>query len=194
MKLALFDFDGTLTKKDSFVSYFSFVNGRSTFILKSLSIIHYILGYYLKIISGERLKEKYLQILVRDKSKVEMQKHTARYVQEASSSILGTQVYNQMLKFKSDGFRCIVVSASMDIWLDEWCRINECEVICTKAEVVNGKYTGRLSTPDCVGNEKVIRIRQHIALENYDTIAAYGNAADSDMLALASNNDLRVLI
>lgn len=193
-KLALFDFDGTLTKKDSFVSFFSFVNGRRSFLIKSLPLIPSILGYYLKIVSGHQLKERYLRRLVVNKTVEEFRLHSKKYAEEVAPGIMNETILQALLEFQKQNFRCIVVSASMDIWLDEWAEKNNVEVICTKSEIQDNKYTGRLSTPDCVKGEKVKRIQAHLQLSDYSEIAVYGNAPDAEMLKLATSDALRVLI
>jgi HAD superfamily phosphoserine phosphatase-like hydrolase len=79
-----------------------------------------------------------------------------------------------------------IVTASMKDWVGFWARRYGVPVIGTELEV-NGEFlTGRMSTPNCRGPEKVARIRAAIDLGAYSKIYAYGNSSgDREMLKLA---------
>jgi HAD superfamily phosphoserine phosphatase-like hydrolase len=80
----------------------------------------------------------------------------------------------------------VVVSASADLWIMEWCKKLNIECISTQLETKQGKITGRLAALNCYGIEKVRRIQTQFNLEAYDRIYAYGDTSgDLPMLALA---------
>jgi phosphatidylglycerophosphatase C len=88
---------------------------------------------------------------------------------------------------KTQGHKVAVVSASIDYWLNDWCKLNGLDLISTTLELKNGKLTGRLSGKNCYGIEKVNRIKNRYNLAEFDQIYAYGNSAgDREMLLLAS--------
>lgn len=59
-------------------------------------------------------------------------------------------------------------------------------MICTGTKIINGKYSGDYSTPDCSCEQKKIRILERYNLDQYQKIYAYGNSEeDLDMLSLA---------
>jgi phosphatidylglycerophosphatase C len=63
-------------------------------------------------------------------------------------------------------------------------------VLCTEMEVVDGRYTGRMATPNCHGEEKVHRLQTWLATEfgaAQPVLHAYGDTSgDRPMLRLAS--------
>jgi phosphatidylglycerophosphatase C len=85
------------------------------------------------------------------------------------------------------GHRLVIASASLDVYLRHLGdRLGADAVICTRMNVVNGWLTGRLSTPNCRGEEKARRVRDHLRSYPAGPIWVYGNGpADLPMLALA---------
>ena len=84
------------------------------------------------------------------------------------------------------GDRVVVVSASLDAYLEPWCRAMGVDVICSRIETRDGLLTGRYLQGDCCGEVKAQRIRDGYALTDYETIYAYGDTdEDHPMLAMA---------
>jgi len=80
----------------------------------------------------------------------------------------------------------VIVSASLGYWLRPLCDQNNLELIATKLEILEGKVTGNLLTKNCYGIEKVNRIKEIYALEDFETIYAYGDSrGDREMLKIA---------
>ncbi len=80
----------------------------------------------------------------------------------------------------------MVVSASLDSWLQEWCLKNDLDLISSSLETKDGIITGKFKGEYCNGIEKVRRIKEKYNLDEYDTVFAYGgNSGDTDMLKLA---------
>ena len=80
----------------------------------------------------------------------------------------------------------VIVSASLDVYLDPWCEAIGVERICTELDVRNGRLTGRYRQGDCSGQAKVRRIREQYDLSQYSVIYAYGDTSeDREMLELA---------
>jgi phosphatidylglycerophosphatase C len=52
------------------------------------------------------------------------------------------------------------------------------ELICSKLEVLDGVLTGRYDGAQCVREEKPRRVRERYAVENFDTVYAYGDTPE----------------
>ena len=66
---------------------------------------------------------------------------------------------------------------------------NYWEMVCERLlfEIKNGKLTGKFSTKNCFGIEKVNRIKEKYNLSEYNVIYAYGNSSgDKEMLSIAN--------
>ena len=62
------------------------------------------------------------------------------------------------------------------------------DLISTELEVKNGELTGKFSTPNCNGIEKVKRIKEKYNLSEYDEIHVFGNSnGDLPMIELGTH-------
>ena len=103
--------------------------------------------------------------------------------------MLNDRALNQLDSHRRKGDKIVIVSASMDIWLEPWCLINDFDLICSIAEIKNGKYTGKLEGENCKGEEKVIQIKDSYDLTTFERIYAYGDSKhDIPMLAMGTDS------
>ena len=86
-----------------------------------------------------------------------------------------------------------MVSASVEEWILPWClTIGITHVIATRLEQEDKILTGRLSTKNCYGLEKVQRIKGVFDLEGFSTIYAYGDSVgDKELIDIADVKYLR---
>ncbi|WMJ71919.1 HAD-IB family hydrolase [Cytophagaceae bacterium ABcell3] len=85
-----------------------------------------------------------------------------------------------------NGHEVVLVSANFELLLSAWCNEHSISLISTCLEVKNGKLTGKFSSNNCYGEEKVTRVKQHYKIEDYSNIYAYGDSkGDLPMLDLA---------
>ncbi len=84
------------------------------------------------------------------------------------------------------GHRCVLVSASMDIYLKPWAAAAGFDdVVCSTLEFHDGRVTGRLAGGNCYGDEKARRLAQLLGEQDY-TLYAYGDSrGDKELLAMA---------
>ena len=86
----------------------------------------------------------------------------------------------------SEGHRVVIVSASVDLWFQSWCKQLGLELLSTELTFAEGVFNGTYSRPNCYGIEKVKRIREKYDLSCYDKIYAYGDSrSDQFMMELA---------
>src|SRR5690606_10151588 len=86
------------------------------------------------------------------------------------------------------GDEFVLVSASVDVYLQHVCNLLNIDLICTQTEQVNNIYTGQYTTPDCSSEQKKRRILEKYHLDDYVAVYAYGNSLeDEEMLELADH-------
>lgn len=66
MNIAFFDFDGTITKKDSLFIFLKNLVGRRKLYLGMLQNLHYLLGYVFGFIDNTKAKEKIIMHFLKD--------------------------------------------------------------------------------------------------------------------------------
>ncbi len=184
--LVLFDFDGTLTRRDSMFTFVKYVCGPFRYYLGLVILIPVFVLFFLKIINNSKAKELILIYFLRGKNLQKLQAKAEEYTQKVLIPDLHPGVLEEIEKYRTDAYRVIIVSASADLWLNPFARYANVELICTQLEVKNGKLTGKLSTPNCYGPEKVVRIKQLLDLSQYERIIVYGDSSgDKQMMEIA---------
>ena len=192
--LALFDFDGTISSKDSFVAFMKFTHGKPVFAWKMAMGFLTFAGWKLGLVKSHFTKVKALRSFYKGWSEERMTDARKRFTEEILPHILFPKALERIAWHKKNGHRIIVVTASCDAWLGDWTNQMDLEILCTEMEVKNGVFTGELSKPNCRGKEKVNRVKQHLDLEDYSEVYAYGNDhGDNQLLAIADHPHFRAL-
>ena len=189
--LVLFDFDGTLTFKDSLFDFLLYSNSKYQFwknmVINLPTLISFKLGY----VDNQTAKEKLLASFYKNYTKQDLALLGYEYGKNRIRSTLRTEAVKSLKKHITKGHRIIVISASPEFWLKAWCKSAGIELIGTKLEFKQNVFTGKFSGKTCYGQEKVDRLKQLLSaqqLASYNVIYAYGDSAgDKEMLALANH-------
>jgi len=190
--LALFDFDGTITNKDSLLEFIKFSSGKMNFYLVMSMFLPLIFYHVLLKKDGEVAKRKVLSFFFKGKTKKALDDLGKSFAREIIPKILLSAALDEIQMHKDRHHRVIVISASLESWLRPWTSRMNLELISTEMEFRNGKFTGRFATPNCNGQEKVNRIEAYLNLQDYYPIYAYGNSkGDRPMLELADHGFYR---
>lgn len=187
MTLALFDFDGTITKDDSLLKFIRFVMGGFRFIFGLVVLSPILVAYKLGLIPNHKAKQKMLSWFFKGMSKDAFFKVANEYALLHIDKIVRPKAMEKIAWHKAQGHQVVVVSASIDCWLKPWCDKNNIDLIATRLEIEDGKLTGKFATKNCYGIEKVNRIKEKYNLEKYSVIYAYGDSSgDKEMLSIAN--------
>jgi HAD superfamily hydrolase (TIGR01490 family) len=186
-RIAFFDFDGTITTKDSFIEIIRYVYGDFRFIRSFTMLIPLVVGLKIGFINRQKAKERLLKYFFGGMSEVEFQIKCNEFCEEVLPNILNEDAINKIIWHKENQDEIIVVSASPEHWLKPWCNAAGIKCISTRLEIIDGKITGSIEGQNCYGAEKVKRIKEYFNLSEYEEIYSYGDSkGDVDMLRLAS--------
>lgn len=192
MHLALFDFDGTITTKDSLIEFLKFSMGASTFYKGLITLSPILVAYKLGLIKNSAAKQKLISYFFKGWSLERFQNICDDYSLNQIDKIVRPEAKARIAWHKKQGHRIVVVSASIENWLYQWCKREEIELKGTKLELENSLLTGKFSTPNCFGQEKVNRVLSCFNLEEYESIYAYGDSkGDAELLTLATHRYYR---
>lgn len=184
--MVLFDFDGTLTNKDSFINFLIFSEGWPRCMAGLICLAPTIVAYALKIITNEKAKQTVFRWFFKGRKYDVLQEKAASYAKEGIPSILRKSEEQKLMWHKKEGHDIVLVSASFEVYLGEWCKSIDIDCIGTKIEVKDGYVSGAFLTRNCYGPEKVKRIREKYNPQEYNLIYAYGDTrGDREMLELA---------
>lgn len=191
-RLVLFDFDGTITTKDSLADFIQFSIGKPAYYQGLFLQSPMLIAYKLKIIPNDVAKEKFIGSFFKGWDEEKFRNLAIDYSIKKIDSILRPGAIEKMRWHQDKGDRVAVVSASIECWLKPWCEKNGIELLSTRLEMREGKLTGKFSTKNCYGAEKAYRVRERFDLEQYTYITAYGDSrGDKELLELADESHYR---
>lgn len=184
--IALFDFDGTLTKKDSLLDFLQFTIGFPKLLLGSVCLSPVLLAYFFKRLDNHSAKERIIGYFFSGWNEDRLKAAGDRYALKRIPQILRLDGKKCLQWHRQQGHRICIVSASPDIWLKAWASEQKIYLIATRLEMCDRRFTGKFAGRNCHGVEKIHRIKAQFNLGAYDMIYAYGDSAgDRPMLALA---------
>lgn len=185
MNIAFFDFDGTISRRDSFALFLHFILGRK-FYMKLAQNLHILVLYKLGFIDNTTAKERVLASCIKGMEVSKFLTFCKDFLPQLQS-ICKDSALQKIAHHKAQGDKVVIVSASFEEYLGFLAQKLDIDLIATKMEVENSRITGRFSTPNCYGAQKVARIKARYNLTDFAKIYAYGDTkGDKEMLDLAS--------
>ncbi|RAJ06735.1 HAD superfamily hydrolase (TIGR01490 family) [Chitinophaga skermanii] len=184
--IAFFDFDGTITTKDTLFEMARFQRSKQAYWKGLFTLLPTFVAVKLKLIPAAKGKEKMLTYFLGGTSERHFNMTCRDFCRNILPNYIRPQAITAITKHLSEGHDVVVVTASAENWVQPWCDSLGIQCIGTKLEVAQGKFTGRIAGENCNGAEKVNRIRAAYDLANYEQVFAYGDTSgDKPMLALA---------
>lgn len=190
--LVLFDFDGTLSTKDSLLPFLYFTLGPLGLARTLLRASPWLLGYGLHLISNNSAKERLLRIAFRGKSISDLQEKGRIFAATILPRMLRPDMMARLAGYKKAGSCCILVSASLDLYLQPWAKTAGLDAALCSSLLCNtsGQVSGGFDGYNCHGEEKVRRIQEFLHTQTSATpsiILAYGDSSgDIPMMKLAN--------
>ncbi|WP_313401158.1 HAD family hydrolase [Stenotrophomonas sp.] len=185
MQLALFDFDHTITRCDSYSRFLRRVATPEQRAQAWWRIGPWLLAYRMKLISAARIRRRVTAQVFSGRHAAEIDQMASDYAREQLPEMVRPEMLEQIQWHQAQGHTVVVVSGSLDLYLQHWCERLGLQLICNRLEVQDNRLTGRYAEGDC-GPRKVALIRKRYDLGKYQRIHAYGDSSeDKPMLALA---------
>lgn len=190
--LALFDFDGTLTRKDTFIEFIKHYHGATALYKGMAKHLAVLLKYKVGMVPNWHAKEKILTHFFGGEPLATFDQKARDFSLNKIPTLLRKQALARLYMHKERGDEVVVVSASAENWLAPWCALMEVKMLGTRLEVLEGRVTGLIEGFNCYGQEKVNRINQLITTADYNHIYVYGDTrGDKEMLELATHKYYR---
>jgi len=168
-RLAIFDVDYTITKKETQIELFKYVikeDKRNLIYIPR--VIFSGLMYFIKIYDERRVKESFLKF-IDGKAENELKQLVERFYKNRLSKILYEDSINMIKKLKKEGYDIYLISASPEFYLYELYAIKEIDrIIGSKFSLKDGKFNRKMEGENCKGEEKVRRLKEVISEENIE--------------------------
>ena len=187
-KLFAFDFDGTLTTRDTLLEFIRFACGTMRFLLGFLLYSPLLVLMKLRLYSNGKAKQRVFAHFFKGMTISEFDALCQDFV-STHRHLLRPEVVSQLEQALSEGAEVLIVSASIDNWVQPF--FPKVKVLGTQIEVIDGRLTGRFLTPNCYGQEKVRRILALYPKHSEYHLTAFGDSrGDREMLAFADEAHL----
>ena len=216
MTIHAFDFDGTLTTRDTLLLFIRHARGWWALFGGLLLFSPLLVLMKLHLADNGRTKERLFRHYFRGMLERDFDALCQSFAR-SHTHILRTAGLRTVQQALDRGDRVVILSASIDRWVEACLRpflvsSSQFQVLGTEIEVVDGRLTGRFATPNCYGPEKVRRLKEFLkkvsprgdvegatkvsprgdvegALEGTPFIIAYGDSrGDKELLAYADES------
>ena len=186
--IAAFDFDGTLTRRDTLFPFLLHVAGPVKFSYKILLLLVTLAGYALGLIRNDKAKVKVLRCFLANIEMASLQQYAQQFAEQKLPSRLRSEAMQRLAWHRQQGHRCVVVSASLEIYLRPWAsKAGFDDILGSRLETLaDGRTTGNLLGENCFGAEKMRRLETLLGSREGYTLYAYGDSrGDKELLSAA---------
>jgi phosphatidylglycerophosphatase C len=180
--VAAFDFDGTLTSRDSMIEFLAAVAGWPA-VAKAATLAAPVLP------DRNRFKEQVLTHVFKGRPLADVDAQGRTYGERVARSRIVDAMRERVAWHRSQGHEVVIVSASLQSYLAPVAESLALDaLLCTELEAdAQGLCTGQMVGGNCRGQEKASRLAKWI--NDPDAIVwAYGDSSgDTEMLAMATH-------
>lgn len=186
--LSVFDFDGTLTRRDSFVPFLRFAFGNGFFARRMLRMIWPSLRYMGRRISRDELKAQLIQTFLAGVKEQWVAQKAVVFKSQAWARLMRPQGVISVKQELASGAEVTICSASPALVLKPFAEQLGIKLIGTELEVIDGVLTGRISGDNCRCEAKVLRLEAVYGVLTQYRMRAWGDTrGDHELLAAAQD-------
>ena len=189
--VAVFDFDGTLTTTDTMFDFIMFACGRTKLWIGIILFAPIIVIMFMKIIDNNKCKQMLLSWYFKNMKYSDFKLLGENYKTRVLQRLLNNNTLDILRKHKAEGHTVSVISASIKEWVEPTCKaLGVNDVLATEMEIdTAGRLSGRFSTHNCFGKEKVQRLLKCEPHREDYYLYAYGDSrGDYEMFAFADEH------
>ncbi len=189
--LALFDFDGTLTTRETFPDFMRYAVPRPRLLAGAVLLAPIVFGYRRGWVAGNPTRASIVQVGLRGMDAARLRAQGEAFARDVLPAVLRPDAMARLQWHRERGDRIVVVSGGLDVYLAPWCAAQGLELACSVLAERGGRISG-YAGPQCVGDEKVRRVLALCDPQAYAAIHAYGDThEDGAMLAMAHHRTYR---
>jgi phosphatidylglycerophosphatase C len=188
-----FDFDGTLTIRDSFSAFLKWRAGPFRWWTGCLRLAPAGLAYAFTRDRG-MIKAAAVREFLNGTTRTQLDADARAFAEQHSRSLLRPDALEVWKRWRNDRVRLVIVTASPDFVVAPFARgLGADQVIGTLFRFdAQDRITGAYVSPNCRGPEKVVRMKQAFG-DNFRLKAAYGDTTgDREMIAIAETSGYQI--
>jgi phosphatidylglycerophosphatase C len=193
LPIVAFDFDGTLTVRDSFMAFLRWRAGPGRFARGLVKLAPSALAYLFHHDRG-RIKQAAVREFLGGVPRERLEAEAREFAERFSRSLLRPDAVAAWRRWRGDHVRLVIVTASPDLVVAPFALdLGADGLLGTELALdAEGRVTGDFATPNCRGPEKVLRLKAAFG-PDLQVKAAYGDTSgDREMLAMAETAGYQV--
>ncbi len=184
--LSVFDFDGTLTRHDSFVPFLRFAFGNRYFIRKVMKMTLPTLRCMRRKLTRDELKEVLITTFLTDIDEQWLREKAEKFCQLYWEKLMRASGLLAVANERVSGAEVTLCSASPELVVQPFASKLGVKLIGTQLEVIDGKLTGRISGHNCRCIQKINRLESvYGSLSQYHLRAWGDTRGDYELLTAA---------
>lgn len=191
--IVAFDFDGTLTVRDSYTTFLKWRAGPRRYAAGLVRLIPAAAAYLIHRDRG-RIKAAATREYLRGVPREALEADARRFAEQHSRSLLRPDALATWKRWRGEPVRLVIVSASPEVVVGPFARgLGADALLGTRlAFDAHDRVTGAFEGPNCRGPEKIVRLKAAFG-DGVQLKAAYGDTGgDREMLAAAELPGYRV--
>ena len=191
--IVAFDFDGTLTIRDSFTAFLRWRAGPGGWALGLVKMAPALAGYARDRDRG-RIKAASVREFLGGVPRAELEGQAEAFAEQAWPGFMRPDALKVWNDWGRKGAHRVIVTASPETTVAPFARRLGAEALLGTPLVFDSenRVTGAFASPNCRGEEKVRRLRA-VYGEDIRLAAAYGDTSgDAEMIAIADTKGFRV--
>ncbi|MEP9316289.1 HAD-IB family phosphatase [Pseudomonas sp. LABIM340] len=191
--LSVFDFDGTLTRHDSFLPFLWFAFGTFGFLRRLPALLLPGLAFVVRRISRDELKASLIAAFLRGIDAQWLSDRAHAYCRLIWGYLLRPEGVRGVVAELDSGAEVTLCSASPALVLRPFAERLGVRLIATELEVVDGRLTGRIVGGNCRAENKVLRLQAKYGPLTDFRLRAWGDTrGDHALLQAAQDPHWRV--
>ena len=195
--VAAFDFDGTVTDRDTLVPFLVLAFGRARVAGAFAALAFTGLGWLLRLVTIDEFKRRVLRRLVAG-APAQRLRALGPVHARACAAWLRPGAPDCIRWHRTQGHLLVLVSSTLDLYLDAVAaELGFDHVLCSRLEVRRDgaaveRFSGEIEGRDCTGAEKLRRLTALLGERGSFELHAYGDSAgDRELLAAADHPHFR---
>jgi len=187
-KIYAFDFDGTLTTKDTLLEFIRFAKGSGQMFRGFLLFSPLLLLMKLHLYPNWRAKQQLFSYFFKGMNIDDFNALCTHFAEQNKHLLRPAGIEKVRQAIEEEQATVLIISASIDNWVrpffDEIDK--KIQVLGTQIETNGGRLTGQFTTKNCYGQEKVNRLTAlYPHREAYELIAFGDSRGDKELLDFA---------
>lgn len=192
-KLYVFDFDGTITTKDTFALFLRYYAGNINWIAKIIQLLPTFIAYKCRFVDRHSVKKAVIMRFFKNEPETRIMAKAEQFAADIIPSLIRPKAQarlDELLKGPNSVPESLYIcSASISPYLKAWarsCGIQESHVLAVELESNLHQMTGRIDGYNVWGSNKVRRIQDEFYPQSVEIKEAYGDSeGDRELLHAA---------